>query len=95
MHDAGNPWCIVGAVRFKFPAAQGLLKGHLVVHALIDGIRLVTVGDNGLVSQHPHRSIDDQAGIRQLCRIKGLGADAVAILHKYAVAAVLASSMIK
>ena len=82
----------MGGVRLKFPGAQALLKGQLLVHSLIDGICLVPVGDDGLISQHPHRGVDDQAGILHLGRVEGLGADSVSVLHKHPVAAVLASS---
>ena len=66
MHNSGDPWGIVGAVRFKLTASQRLFKGHLPVHALVDRIRLVTIGHNRLVSQNPDRCIDDQAGVRKL-----------------------------
>ena len=90
MQDTGDPGGIVGSIRFKGAGAQGLFKGHLTVHALIDGVRLIAVGDDGFVAQNADRSIDDQAGVLQSGRIICLGADAVAIFHEDPVAAVLA-----
>ena len=92
MQDTGNTGCIVGAVRLELSAAQGLLKGQLFVHSLVDSICLVTVGHDGLVSQDTHRCIDDQTGIFQFGRIKSLGTDSLSFCYEHTIAAVGASS---
>ena len=88
VQQAGDPGCIVGAVRFKFPGPQSLFEGKSLLQSLIDRVCLVPVCDNRVVSQHPHRGINDQAGILQLGRVKSLGTDPFPVLHKYPVAAV-------
>ena len=92
MKDTGDPGCVVRCVRLKLAASERLLEGELFVHALVDGIGLVTVGHNRFVAQYTHRSIDDETRVRQLAWIKCLGADAFPIFHKNTVAAVLAAS---
>ena len=92
MHDTGNSRCIVGAVRLEFSAAQGLLKGQLFVHSLVDSICLVTVGHDGLVTKDTYRCVDDQTGIFQFGRIESLGTDSLSFCHEHTIAAVGASS---
>ena len=92
MQDSGNTRGVVRTVRLKFPAAQALLEGHLLVHALIDRVCLVAVCNDRLVAQHANRCIDDQARILQLGRVKRLCADALALLYEHAVAGIAASA---
>ena len=63
-----------------------------MIHAVIDGVGLVAIGNDGFVTQHANRCIDDQARILQLGRIKRLCADALALLYEHAVAGIAASA---
>ena len=49
-------------------------------HKVIDGIRLVTVGDDGLAVQAQHRVVNDQSRILHLALIKSLGANATTVV---------------
>ena len=53
-----------------------------MIHTLVDGIRLVTVGDDGFIAKNTYRSVDDKARVSELGRIKCLGADAFSVLYK-------------
>ena len=92
MQDTGNTGSVVRTVRLKFPAAQALLEGQLLVHAFIDRVCLVAVCHDRLVAQHTNRCIDDQARILQLGWVKRLCADTLALLYEHAVAGVAASA---
>ena len=92
MHDAGNTGCIVGAVGLELSAAQGLLEGHLLIHAFIDGICLVAVGHDGLVAKDSDGGVDDQAGVFHFGRIKCFGTDAFTLCNEDAVTAVAAAA---
>ena len=92
MHHTRNPGRIVGTVRFKFTASERLLQAQPLFQSLINGIRLISISNNRILSQHPHRRIYDQTGILQLGRVKGLGPDAFSFRHKDTVAAVRAPS---
>ena len=92
MHDTGDSRCIIRSVRLEFSGAQGLFKGQLFVHPLVNSVCLVTVGHDGLVAQDTYRRIDDQTGIFQFGRIESLGADTLSLCHKHTIAAVGASS---
>ncbi len=92
MHDSRDAGRIVGRIRLKFPRAQRLLEGLLPVHQLVDRVRLISVCDNGFIAKHPHRRIDNQAGILQFGGIKRLRAYPLAIRHKHPVPAVAAAS---
>ena len=59
-----------------------------MVHPLVNRVGLVAVGHNCLIAKDPHRSINNQAGVLQLCRVKCLGADGLSVLHEHAVTAV-------
>lgn len=82
MHNPRNSGGKIGAVRLKLSAAQRLLKGQLTFHALIDGISLIPICHDGIAAQHPHRRINNQAGILQFGGIKSLGADALPSVTK-------------
>ena len=92
MKNAGNTRGVVRCIRLKLTASEGLLKGKLFVHALVDGVGLVTICDDSLVSKHTDRRIDDQARVSQLARVKGLGTDALTVFHKNPVTAVFAAA---
>ena len=92
MHNAGNPRRIVGSIRLELAAPQGLFKGQLLVHTLVDGICLVSIGHNGLVAQNSDRGVDDQAGVFHLGGIKGLSSDSSPLFHENPVPAVCASA---
>ena len=92
MHDTGDSGGIVRAVRLKLSASQGLLKGKALSHLVVDGIGLVAVCHNGIPAKHSDGSVDDQAGIFQLGRVKRLRADPLSLGDKDTVAAVGASS---
>ena len=59
-----------------------------MIHTLVDGICLVTVGNDGFIAKNTYRSVDDKTRVSELGRIKCLGADAFSVLYKDAVAAV-------
>ena len=88
MENTGDSWCVVRSIRLEFTGAQGLLKGHLMIHAVIDGVGLVAIGNDGFVAKYADGCVDDKAWIRQLGRIKCLGADAFTLFHKDTVTAV-------
>ena len=90
-HHTGNPRRVVRCVRLKRTAAQRLLKRKAFFQSFVNRIRLIPVGHDRLMVEHPHRSIDNQARILQLRRIKRLGTNPFPILHKNAVAAVFAA----
>ena len=92
MHDTGNTRCIVRTVRLKLSGAKRLFKGLLLIHQIINGICLISVCNNCLVTQHADRSIDDQTWIFELGRIKCLCADALTILYKHPISAVHAAT---
>ncbi len=92
MDDARNSWRVVGSVVLKLAGAQGLLKGLLLVHKVVDSVGLVAVCDDSFISHNTDRSIDYQVRIGHFGRVKRLCADTISLLHKRAVAAVLASA---
>ena len=92
MHDTGDSRCIVRSVRLEFSGAQGLLKGQLFVHSLVDSICLVTVGHDDLVTKDTYGCVDDQTGIFQFGRIESLGTDSLSLCHEHTITAVGASS---
>jgi len=63
-----------------------------MIHSLVNGICLISVGHDCFISKYAYRCINDQAWIYQLGRIKGLCTDSLSVLYKHTVAAVLASS---
>ena len=65
---------------------------HLLVHQVVDGVGLVTVGHDGLVAEHANGIVNDQMGINHLRLVKGLGAHRVTLNLEHAVAAVDASA---
>ena len=85
--DAGGP---VGAVRLKGAGAQGVRKALAAAHRIVDGVGLVAVGDDMGGAQGQHGVVDDEAGVLQLGRVGGHGADATPLGQrvKDAVAAV-------
>ena len=91
-HQSGDPGGVIGAVRLKSAGLQGFLKGLALAEVVVNSIGLIAVGDDSPVPQHPHRSVDDERGVRQLGGVKGLGADALILLHKNTVAAVDAAA---
>ena len=90
MHDPGDAGRVVRSVRLELSCAQRLFKSKLLIHALIDRIRLIAVCHDRLIAENTHRSVDDQARVCQLLRIKRLCADPLSVLHENTVPAVLA-----
>ena len=89
---SGDPGGEVRAVGLEGAAAQGLFKGEPLLQPLIDGVGLITVGNDGGVAEDTDRGIDDQGRIHHLGGIKGLGADAGTVLHKNPVPGIRASA---
>ena len=92
MQNSGDPRREVRSVRLEFPAAQRLFKRQLPVHAGVDRIGLIAVGDNRLVAQNAHRGINDQRRIGQLRGIVSLRADPLSVRDEDAVAAVFTAA---
>ena len=92
VNETGDTRGIVGCIRLEFPCPQGLFKSFPCLHQIIHGICLVTIGNNGVISQNTHRCIDDKAGVYHLGRVKCLCPDAGTVLYKDTVAAVFTSS---
>ena len=89
--DAGG---VVGAVRLKGAGAQSVREALAPAHEVVDGVGLVAVGHDLGPAQRQHGVIDDEAGVFQLVRVGGHGADAAPLRDgvEHAVAAVLAAA---
>ena len=92
MHDSGNTRCIVWSIRLKLSGAERLLECLLLVHQLIDRIRLVSICHDRLVAKYTNRCINDQTWILKLARIKCLCTDSLSVLYKHTITAVRAAS---
>ena len=82
----------IGGIRLKAAAFQRLLEGLSRGKAGINGVRLVAVGDDQVVFILPHSRVDDQAGIFNPGRVKGLGVDRIVFQGEHPVSGVGAAS---
>ena len=92
MNNARNTRCIVRSVVLKFTGTKRLLKGHLLIHKVIDCVGLVAVGYDSLVAENTNGRIYNKVRVNHFGFIKGLCSYALAVLDKYSVTAVFASS---
>ena len=75
--QAGDAGGVVGGVRLKGAAFQGLGKGAALQKAVPHGVRLVPVGDDEVPARFADGVVDDEAGVRHFGGVMGLRADAV------------------
>ena len=61
--DAGR---IVRAVRFVFPGLQSIAEALATKQKFVDGIGLIAIGNDGLITAIPDGIVDDQGGSKTL-----------------------------
>ena len=81
MKNTGNTRCVVRCIRLKFSCTERLLKSKLSVHSLINGICLVAVCYDCLVSKDTYRCVDDKAWVCKLGRITMVFVPAVSTFY--------------
>ena len=91
-HEAADTRCPVRTIRLEFTCLKCFLEGVAILQEIIDGIRLITVGHDQVITDLTDRAVDDEARVLDLAGVCRIDGDGVTILDKYAVSGVCATT---
>ena len=90
--DTGDPGGVVGAIGLELTGVQGLAERLALHQEIADGVGLIAVGNNQIITHLADGVIDDQAGINHLGGIVSFSTDAVLGFGENAIAGIFAAA---